>query len=379
MRRFVGALVALLPIGCAVDAYAATAPVAPSTVRATLSTGASTTVNPTVQAPTSPANPDLVFLADTTGSMGGAIDSVRSNASSIMASIAAGNPSARFAAVQYRDEGDGVAYEVTQNLTTDAAQVTSAMDAWEATGGGDYAEGQIHALYHLATDVAWRTDSNHVVAWFGDAPGHDPSQGVTLDQAIAALVAAHIRVVAVSIGEMDSPVSGSIAAPAMSSAAVQPPGDGLDDVGQATAIVEATGGVLMTTSDPSEVASTIEEGLKALPVTIEPVYSGDTHLAVTFDPATLTVASGTTATFKETITLAAGSPAGTSFTGTVTFKLNGATAADYVQTVAVNSPALPFTSGPQAPLPWIPLGLAVLGLLMVSGAGIAWRVMSPRR
>ena len=45
-------------------------------------------------------------------------------------------------------------------------------------------------------DVGWRADSSRIIAWFGDAPGHDPSGGHSLADVTAALTASPgIRIV----------------------------------------------------------------------------------------------------------------------------------------------------------------------------------------
>ena len=71
----------LLPGTAALAAPAAG--VDPSTVDVTLLPGHSTTITKNVTTSPIPANPDLVLLADTTGSMGPAIDNVKENASDV--------------------------------------------------------------------------------------------------------------------------------------------------------------------------------------------------------------------------------------------------------------------------------------------------------
>ena len=374
MKKLVWLASLLLPFAVAVDALADSSPVTPASVTATLTAGQTALVTTQVVTPTIPANPDLVFLADTTGSMSGAIGNVRDNANSIMDTIGAANPSAQFGVAEYKDEGDSPLYAVDQNLTADKDAVATGIGNWSADGGGDYPEGQINALYHLASDISWRSDSNRIIAWFGDAPGHDPSNGVTLDQAIAALTAAHIRVIAITVGEGDAARSAGKAP--IAATAVQPVGDGLDDYGQATAIVNATGGVLMSTG--GDVAKAILDGLKALDTTVVPVFSGDSHLGMTFDPPTQTVASGTTVTIKETLKVTADAPAGATLKGTVSYKLNGAVGTGYTQSITVNTPkgaVLAATAGPGGPLP---IGLLALTLLVAGAALYGLQRVRPR-
>ena len=67
--------------------------------------------------------------------------------------------------------------------------------------GCDTPEAQLNALFQLATNpsVGFRTDSTRVIVWFGDASGHDPSNGHTLTEVINALVAAGIEVIAIPV------------------------------------------------------------------------------------------------------------------------------------------------------------------------------------
>lgn len=73
-------------------------------------------------------------------------------------------------------------------------------------GGGDRPECQIYALSAIASpadpaaSVRWRPGAKRVVAWVGDAPGHDPSGGVTTIEAMIRLRNAGISVSGLSIG-----------------------------------------------------------------------------------------------------------------------------------------------------------------------------------
>lgn len=76
-----------------------------------------------------------------------------------------------------------------------------------AGGGGDKPECQIFALNTLATQpgIGWRNQTlgffgRRIVAWAGDAPGHDPSGGVTTLEAIFNLNTIKINVDAISVG-----------------------------------------------------------------------------------------------------------------------------------------------------------------------------------
>lgn len=322
----VGAVTAALAVGASV---AAGSGVDPSSYSTALLPGSSVTITKTVHTPTIPSNPDIVFLSDTTGSMGAAIANVQTNVGSIMNDVNAAQPPgaiAQFSAADYRDgdpifcPGDAYAFNLGQALTTSLSDVQNAVNAWFATGGCDTPESQVNALYTLATSgsVGFRSGSTRIVVWFGDASGHDPALGVTLADAINALVAANIQVIAV-------PVDSGF-------------GDGLDATGQATAVAAATGGQVLPSATPDQVSDAILAGLSNLPVTVTPSPTCDSGLSATFDAASKTVTSGTDATFSETLSVAPDAPGGI-LNCTVDFLLNGTHVDGFQQTVAVTTGA----------------------------------------
>ncbi|MEA5362630.1 Calx-beta domain-containing protein [Amycolatopsis sp., V23-08] len=284
--------VALAAVGAllAPTAVAAAAPpgVDPATVDLTLAAGQSTTVTKHVTTSAVPPNPDLVLLADTTGSMGGAITNVRTNANAITGDVLAAQPTAQFGVAEYKDFTDSVPFKVNQGITGDTAAVQAGTNQWVASGGGDLPEADLNALYQLATGaVTFRPDGTRIVAWFGDAPSHDPSGGHSLADTIAALKAANIRVVAVNVGNLDAD-------------------------GQASAIADATGGVLLNNVPSNQVSQAILTGIKSIEVTVTPhVTTCDPQLTLTNAPASAKVTSGDVATFTETIATAAGAAPGT--------------------------------------------------------------------
>ncbi|WP_410622603.1 Calx-beta domain-containing protein [Amycolatopsis sp. cmx-8-4] len=293
-------------------AVAAAAPpgVDPATVDLTLNAGQSTTVTKHVTTSAVPPNPDLVLLADTTGSMGAAIGNVRANANTITGDVLAAQPTAHFGVAEYKDFGDPFAFRVNTGITGDTAAVQAGTNQWVASGGGDGPEADLNALYELATGaVTFRPDGTRIVAWFGDAPSHDPSGGHNLAQTIDALKAANIRVVAVNVGALD-----------------------LD--GQASAITAATGGVLLNNVPSSAVSQAILDGIKSIEVTVAPhVTTCDPQLTVTNAPASVKVPSGDVATFTETVAAAANAAPGT-YHCTVDYLVDGVSRG-YVETTTV--------------------------------------------
>src|SRR3990172_5362639 len=292
----------------------------PPVVNETLNPGDVFVVDKTVSTPSIPPNPDVCFLADSTGSMGTALANVQANATSVMAIVQGAQPTAQFCVAEYRDIFDGLPVggylRLNQSMTGSISAAQAAINTWSPGGGGDTPEAQIPALDYLATSgsVGFRTGSTRIIAWFGDSNGHDPRAGISLATAIASLQAANIQVVAV-------PVTAG--------------GNGLDNGGQATAIVNATGGSLVA-ADPNAVANAILAGLQNLPVTITPTPEGCAPLKVSFAPVSTTVTSGTDANFTETIGVPNDpSLAGTKVVCTVEFRDNGNVIATQQITVAI--------------------------------------------
>ncbi|MEV0325509.1 VWA domain-containing protein [Micromonospora echinospora] len=244
-----------------------------------LTPGGAATLTRTVTTTTVPPRPDVVLLADTTGSMGLALADVKANARRIVGDISAVQPDARFAVTEYRDTTDGYAFQVNRDLTADPAAVQEAVNTWTAAGGGDTPEANLHALSRIATGaVGLRADSSPIVVIFGDAPSHDPVLGHDLAGTIAALTARGIRVVAVDV--------------------VTSPYHSLDQDGQFTEITARTGGVLLTAATAGDVSTAILAGIRAIQATVAARISDcDPQLSATVEPAERTVDSGSEVDF----------------------------------------------------------------------------------
>lgn len=294
--------VLLLTVTGPAMAHGGTTGVDPGAVSTALDPGESTHVTKTVHTSPVPPNPDVMFLADTTGSMAGEIADVKANVASVMADVQAAEPTAQFGVAQYKDTVDPFTFRVDQAITSDATAVQAAVNTWSAFGGGDIPEAQLPALELLADPAVagWRTGGTRIIGWFGDAPGRE-DLGVSLSDAINALTGANVRVVAVSTGL-----------------------DQLDQTGQATAITDATGGTLLSNVGASEVSAAILEGIQAIPVTVSPqVDACDDGLSLAFGPGSQTVPSGEDATFTETISVAADAAQGQTLSCTMSFLVDG--------------------------------------------------------
>ena len=290
-------------------------------------------ITTTVTTPELPPTPDVVLLVDRTGSMGNAIDNVKANMSDVIAAVRASQPDAQFAVTQYCDFGDPEpAFNVVQGLTGDDAAVLAAVDSIALCDGSDWPEAQLNALWEIGSGaITFRPDSSRIVAWFGDAPGHDPSGGHTEADATTSLEQAGAKVVAVSVGD-----------------------DRLDDSGQATRITTATGGSLLTGVASDQVADKILEGLTNLEVTVAADPSCDPGLSMHTEPGPQTVTSGEAATFEATIQVDTSATQGMR-TCRIGFTLNGvAGGPDFVHTIHVNlngDVTAPVVSCPPGPNP----------------------------
>lgn len=331
-----------------IGTFDAAAP-APAVTNATVSAGGAGTVqlaaggsasgpHVTLTTPPLPPKPDVLFLADTTGSMGAALDNVKANIGNIMTNVLSSQPSAGFGAANYRDVtcDPATAYTLNQSITTTTADVSSAVGSWLAGGGCDTPEDQLNALYLIAADtpsVGWRSGSTRIIAWFGDSNGHDPSNGHSLADVIDTLKNAQIRVIAV-------PVSGSGNGLTTADA-------GTNDKNQPAEITSATGGSLASSTDASGVAAAITAGLHNLPTTVDASYTcTSTHLSVQFDANSKTVTSGDDASFTDTIKADSTTPAG-SYTCTLNLSIAGIAKATQDVTVDVAS-----FDGPYAVISW---------------------------
>ena len=131
---FVALLVLLIPVNALADT------VVPSNYATSLNGGKSVTITKTVTisagSPTT-AKVDVFFLADTTGSMGGTLANVQAGAAAIMSGTA-GLGDVAYGVGEYKDEGDIFTYRLNQNITTNTTDVQTGINAWAASGGGDY-------------------------------------------------------------------------------------------------------------------------------------------------------------------------------------------------------------------------------------------------
>ncbi|MEX0976480.1 MAG: VWA domain-containing protein [Woeseia sp.] len=122
---------------------------------------------------------DVVFVLDTTGSMGGLIQTAKDKIWSIARTMASAQPTPdiRIGLVAYRDRGDAYVTQVV-DLSSDLDSVYARLMDFEANGGGDTPESVNRALYDAVHNVSWSQDPQayQVVFLVGDAPPHTDYQ-----------------------------------------------------------------------------------------------------------------------------------------------------------------------------------------------------------
>lgn len=118
---------------------------------------------------------EVMFVLDTTGSMGGLIAAAKEKIWSIANTLASADPAPaiRMGLVGYRDRGDGYVTTVTP-LSDDLDAVYTQLMQYRADGGGDGPESVNQALYEAVTKPDWSSAKATYRAIFlvGDAPPH---------------------------------------------------------------------------------------------------------------------------------------------------------------------------------------------------------------
>lgn len=118
---------------------------------------------------------DVVFVLDTTGSMGGLIEGAKRKIWSIANAVATAEPkpAIRMGLVGYRDVGDEYVTKLTP-LTDDLDAVYEALMGFNAGGGGDGPESVNQALHEAVTRFDWAEGDEplRLIYLVGDAPPH---------------------------------------------------------------------------------------------------------------------------------------------------------------------------------------------------------------
>jgi len=155
--------------------------ISPTSYSASLGVGESVTIRKTVtvtEAPPTSALIDVMFVFDTTGSMGPGIDGAKAMAGGLLASLGSFGSVASGVGF-YNDPTFGV----LQTVTTTAATTVATIASLSVSGGGDYPELGYAGITAAADGGGWRAGSNRFIIALGDA-------GFKPDSAIASTIAA---------------------------------------------------------------------------------------------------------------------------------------------------------------------------------------------
>ncbi len=119
---------------------------------------------------------EMVFVLDTTGSMGALIDGAKRRIWGIVNEVMQeSHSSVRIGLVAYRDRGDEYLTQILP-LTSDLDQVYVTLMDYRADGGGDEAEDVRTALAEGIYKAGWSTSSTdlaQIIFLVGDAPPHN--------------------------------------------------------------------------------------------------------------------------------------------------------------------------------------------------------------
>ncbi|MET9555552.1 VWA domain-containing protein [Streptomyces sp. NPDC006645] len=308
--------------------------VTPATLDEALDPGGSTGVTKQVRTPAIPPRPEVVLLVDGTASMDMPIREVRRYLPLITGKILDAEPESRFAVATFGDQEvdlPNAGFRVLTELTDDMTRVQDGVDALRANLGGfsmGPSEDWINGLWEIANgaggQTVFREGSSPLVVLISDASSHAPSNGHTIDDTIADLQDKGVRVIGIELeSDRGDGLNGNGNAnnPDFPNQIEDPP----TTPGQATRIINATGGRLLEGIQPNGTAQAIIDGFDNLPTTVgHELADCDPHLSVTLDPPTRQLISGETAQFTENVDVSADAPQGTTLTCTVQFLQLGA-------------------------------------------------------
>ena len=148
---------------------------------------------------------DLLFILDTTGSMGEEIARLKSTIDIINANLATvtPRPAIRYGMVLYRDKDDDYCTK-TVPFTSDLEQFRQALQPVQAEGGGDTPEDLQAALQVAVKEMNWNPDGIRLAFIITDAAPHlDYGQDYTYVQAAKDAKQQAIKIFSVGTGGLD--------------------------------------------------------------------------------------------------------------------------------------------------------------------------------
>jgi hypothetical protein len=351
-------LIGLIGIGRA-QAHDPVIGVVPDAVEVTLAPGTSTDVTKTVHTPEIPPTPDIFLLFDTTGSMGDDLDTVKAEASALIAAISGPTTDPAFGVGTYEDFpfatwgiSSDEAYELVLPISTNTTDVTNAINSVTLGNGFDTPESGYEGLYQALTgagrdlpqpdgsapdgdfadageilpglDAGFRVDASQVIILLGDAAFHNPGDAPVSTQFAAGYPGAGAADVSGALGDV-------------SLFCLLP--DSLEGVGP-EAQCDGLGATTFDAGTSSEdIVAAIIATLGEVEVEVTPQAScGDPSITISWDVASQTVTTGEDAIFVETIAAGAAAPQGTTVTCSVDFLVDGEVLDGFTQSVTVNVP-----------------------------------------
>jgi hypothetical protein len=148
---------------------------------------------------------DVVFVIDTTGSMGDEIDRIKATLLGVTEQLKALDRefTLRYGAVLYRDVGD--AYVTCEHgFTADLEAFAAALQKIEASGGGDGPESLNQGLAVAVEHLEWRERAARLAFLIADAPPHmDYENDVPYGASVEAAIGAGIRIHTVAASGLD--------------------------------------------------------------------------------------------------------------------------------------------------------------------------------
>ncbi len=123
------------------------------------------------------ARADVIFLLDSTGSMGPTLSALAADFAVVASEVSASIPDSAFGVVTFQDYnqigmggGADKPFKLEQQVTTDQSRVQHALSALAAGGGGDLAEATLEALYQAATGAGFDQDCDGLYDSSTDVP-----------------------------------------------------------------------------------------------------------------------------------------------------------------------------------------------------------------